>query len=346
MFNPVLRRLVLPTILSVALVGCANVPTDNPLTKEHAAAIRPVDLQIGIKQPEIYAAFEPSTGGAVAAATCGAIPGIGILLAAACGGAAGAIDASVNAARAKTADEQVRPVKDAVLDQNFDQLFSQAISKSLVDSPKLQFAGTNLTKTVDPKSYEKIFRASTANSVMFVDVDYRLSVDFSTLEVFVRGTVIPRSPAARTAAGLPPELPAPDPKTALNLNGAVYQFNLTYLGKLPIQAPSSEGYIAAWKANNGELLKLAMKDSATQAGFLLAEDIQREPNSKRTVLGQADTGRGFKGELLAERNGGQLIRLPQGALVYKTTLPKGSASAQVTSPDSSRTASVHANALP
>jgi hypothetical protein len=321
------RRAALPVLISLSLVGCATVPNNKPLSPEVVAAIQPVDLRIGIKQPEIYAAFDPSTGGAGAAAACGAIPGLGILLAAACGGALGAVDASVNASRAKTADELVRPLKDATVDTRFDQVFSAAITKSLQGVPKMQFSGITLTKEVDGKAYEETFRASTSAAVMFVNVDYHVSPDFSTLEVSARGLVFPRSATARTAAKLAPELPAPGKEPVLALGNAAYRVDVAYHAKLPVQAAAPADYVSVWKADNAQLLRAGLNEGAAQVGRLLAEDLQRVPGAERPVLGKADAGKGIKADLLAESNGGQLMRLPTGVLLFKTTLAKPVAAA-------------------
>ncbi|WP_124540132.1 hypothetical protein [Piscinibacter terrae] len=301
------------------------------MSAQVASAIQPVDLRIGIKQSEVYAAFEPSMGGASAAAACGAVPGLGILLAAACGGALGAVDATVNASRAKTADEIVRPLKDETVDAKFDQLLTDAIGKSLQGIPKFQVSGTTLTKTVDPKAYEETFRASTASAVMFVNVDYHVSPDFSTLQVTARGLVYPRSSAARTAAGLAAELPAPGKDPVLAPNTAAYHVDVAYHAKLPVQATAPADYVAAWKADNARLLRAGMNDGAAQVGRLLAEDLQRAPDSQRTVIRKAEPAKGLPGDLLAESNGGQLMLMPGGMLVFKTTLSKdaGTASAAV-----------------
>src|ERR1700712_3763728 len=95
-----MRRAVLAACIPLVLAGCAGAPRNRGLSPTVAAAIQPVELHVGIKQPELYAEFEHSNVAAGAAA-CGAVPGIGILLAAACGGAMGAVDSSVNAERAK-----------------------------------------------------------------------------------------------------------------------------------------------------------------------------------------------------------------------------------------------------
>ena len=316
------RRAALSVLASFVLAGCARMPVTQPLSRNHAAAIQPVDVKIGIKQPELYASFEPSRAGQSAAAACGAIPGLGILLAAACGGAAGAMDASINATRAKAADETIRPLKDELVDLKFDQLMNESVTKSLQGVPGMQLSAVGVTKTVDDKTYEELVRASTSNAVMFVNVDYHISKDFSTLDVSARGLVYPRSASARSAAGFPVDLPLPDnpQEKVLDLKNTVYRVSVFYHAKLPIQAEDSSAYIAAWKANNGQLLRSGLLDGTAHVTRLLAEDLQRAPEAQRTVLSTVDVDKKLKADVIAESTGGQLLRYPDGSLHFKATM--------------------------
>ena len=182
-----------------------------------------MDVTIGIRQPELYAQFELSTAGAAAAAGCGAIPG--------------AVDAKVNADRAKVAEEIVRPLKDAVVDLTVDRL---------------------PTKTVSDKAYEETFKASEAGSVMFANVEYHLSKDFGSLKVSARSLLFPRS-----AAGL----------------------------------------------------------SQESGARLLKEDLERDPTAEPQALSKVELSRGVFADVLAERDGGKLLRMQNGAMLFQARTP-------------------------
>jgi hypothetical protein len=96
------------------------------------------------------------------------------------------VDAGINATRAKEAEDAVRPLKDQVVDVNVDRAISEAVQQSLRSVPGMQIAGMTLTKQMNDKAYEETFRAATANAVMFVNIDYHLSTDFSFFEVSAR----------------------------------------------------------------------------------------------------------------------------------------------------------------
>jgi hypothetical protein len=319
-----LSRAAVSALSALALVGCAT-PLTQPLKRDVATAAQPVEVKVGIRQPELYGAFEVSRAGQAAAAGCGAVPGIGILLAAACGAAAGAVDATINASRAKAADETIRPLKDEIVDLKFDQAMNEAIAKALTNVPGMSFSGVVVTKETTDAKYEETYKASTAGGVMFVNVDYHMSIDLSTLQMSARALLYPRSPAARTAAGLPGDInapPAPNQATSMmDPKNAAYRSMVVYRAKLPLQGKDPAEHLAAWKADNGRLLRTSLHDGMAQLGRLLVEDVQRGPDAPALPsLGKVEGDNRLQADLVAESHGGKLLRYPTGALYFQTTL--------------------------
>ena len=349
MFLPALRRSALPALFSATLIGCASQPFHQALKPEVAAAVQPVEVHVGVRQQELYATFDPSMAGAAAASTCGAIPGIGILLAAACGGALGAVDASVNASRAKTAEAAVRPLKDEIVDLQFDRVISEALNQRLLTVPNLKTTAVTVTKTVDDKSYEQRLHAAKANGVMFVNVDYHLSTDFSTLLISARSLLYPRQGDARKAAGLTPELPPI--KGSLPITEAAYRRDFAYELRLPAMpvapvpagatAPApSAAPVAAWKADNARLLRHGLTQGSVELARLLAEDLQRPATDVQAPIRKVEVMPGVQGDLLVERPEGDLLRHPDGTLRFRAKVAAipvanasaGSATAPATTP--------------
>jgi hypothetical protein len=310
----------LVALLSVALVGCANMPAEQPLKHEMVGSIQPIEVELAIKQSEVYAAFVPSKAGQAAASGCGAIPGIGLLLAAVCGGAMGAVDAGVNASRGKAADNNVRSLKDEVVDLNFDQMMSAAMKQSLQNVPDLHLNGVQVTKDVSDKTEDQIYRASTAGSVMFVNVDYHISKDYSELQIYANGLVFPRSAQARVAAGQSAEPSAEADSALLDKKNAVYRVSIVYNSSLPVKASSPQEYVSIWTADNARYFRSAVDGGVHEISRLLANDILLGTVAKGSSSEKVDTGDGFKAELLSESDGGELFRSPTGALYFKTTL--------------------------
>ncbi|WP_439889786.1 hypothetical protein ACS7SF_10795 [Ralstonia sp. 25C] len=313
------------------LAGCAPMPLTQPVEHETLTAMQPVNVRVGIKQPELYADFVPSRTGQAAAATCGAIPGIGILLAAACGGALGAVDAGINATLAKTAEETVRPLKDQLVDLDFNQQMRESVSRSLQGVPDMQVERTELTKEVTDKAYNDLFIASQSGSVMFVNVDYHLSPDFSTLILSTRSLLFPRGAKARVAAKQPQTVEATTPNNELAVapKNAVYRASITYRAKLAKPSKEAAQNVAAWKEGDGRLLQAAMRDGITQMGRLLAENLQRKHEAKQGIE-QVKGDNGILASRISTGDTGSLLRFPDGSLQFTANLDVAVASFDAT----------------
>lgn len=327
-----IRSAVIPVLASFVFAGCTHLPATQPVKPDVLGALQPVEVKVGIRQAELYAAFVRSNAAATGAAACGAVPGLGILLAAACGGAMGAVDASVNAARAKAAEESIRPLKDELIEVDFDQLMRASVAQSLQSVPDMQLADVAVTKTVTTEAYEKTFKASTSNAVMFINLDYHLSSDFSTLEVSARGLIYPRGATARKAAKLPAALSATPSEPALGLQNAAYRSNIIYRAKHPAAGDDAAKNIAAWKADNARLLKLALLDGIAQSTTLLAADLQSKHPVYASATAHVDTPLGLKANLVAQRDSGKLLRYPDGSLYFDAALANVAAAAPVQAP--------------
>lgn len=303
------------------LTGCARMPISQPVEHEALTAMQPVEVQIGIAQPELYAAFVPSTAGATGAVACGAIPGIGILLAAVCGGALGAVDATTNAVRAKAAEERVRPLKDQLAELNFDQRMRESVSRALLREQDIQVARIGLSKKVTDKAYNEVFVASQSGSVMFVNVDYHLSPDCSTFLLSTSSLLFPRSAEARTVAKLPPivEAKASDNELPVALKNAVYRAGITYRAKLVSPGKDAAQNVAAWSADDGHLLRAVMYDSIAQMGKLLTEDLQRKHEISGIVT-EVTGDDGVRVSLIEKGDAGSLVRYPDGSLQFNSNL--------------------------
>ncbi|MBC8724630.1 hypothetical protein F6X37_24480 [Paraburkholderia sp. 31.1] len=305
----------------VVLTGCARPPLTQSVEHDVLTTMQPVEVRVGIAQPELYAAFVPSTTGLAAAATCGVIPGIGILLAAACGGALGAVDAGINASRAKSAEETIHPLKDQLVELNFDQQMRESILNALREAPEMQVERVEVTKDVKDQDYNELFIASQSGSVMFVTVDYHLSPDFSTFELSTRSLLFPRSSKARAAAKLQPivQATAPDNGLAVAPKNSVYRASITYRAKLVTSGKDSTQNVAIWNDNNGRLLRASMHDGIAQMGRLVAESLQRkyEINGNDT---QVKDDNGIAASQVSMGNTGSLLRYPDGSLQFNANL--------------------------
>ncbi|MDR0225947.1 MAG: hypothetical protein LBI66_05965 [Burkholderiaceae bacterium] len=302
--------------IAVSLSGCAPLPLTQSIQAETFTALQPVDVKIGIRQPELYANYVRSTAGTAGTAGCAAIPGLGVLLAAACGGAFGAMDASINAARAQEADEKVRPLKDLRVDTHFDQSMRNALVESMQATQAVRIADVVVTKTVTEKAYEDIFSASVSPSVMFVNIEYYLSPDFSMLELTSRSMLYPRSAAAKEAARLPTAPAADKPAPVLAQENASYRANFFYRARLPVASADTATNIEAWRADDGRLLRAALHHGIQQTSHVLREDLHARTTAASAAT-DIDLGNGQRGSLVFKSEAGMLARDAAGSLYFE-----------------------------
>lgn len=301
------RRVALPALISIALAGCAVQPGAQKDGEQAFQALQPIDVTVGIQQSEPYAGYVVSRTGEAAANSCAALPGIGLLLAVACGSAGGAVDGKINAERAKAADETIRPVKDQLVDIKFDELVNGALSKELRAMPDTQIARFTTTKNVAANAYEESYRASTANGVMFITVDYHLSRDFRALQVSASSLLYSREEPEQKLAGSSADR-LTTTESVLAIRNAKRRSHVVYELRLPLPVKASPvECVEAWKADSARALRLGLQNAVIEVARLTAEDLQREPAVKEP-----------RGKVV-KRNGGEIIRHRDGSTHFNLT---------------------------
>lgn len=307
------------TVCCALLGGCAANAVHTGLKPELRGQIKATDVVTGIKQNELYAAFVPSAAGASAAAGCGAVPGLGILLAGVCGGIAGAADASINASRASAAEASVRPLKDALIDFSFDADLQQALSSNLSSARDLNASKITVTKEVSDDAYNATLAASSASAVMFVNTDYHLSPDFSTLVIQSQSLLYPRAAALRAAVGQSQD-PAADSegKKATDVSNAIYRNTVVYEARLPAASTELEANVTAWGVNQADPLRKALKQGIREVTAALRADLQHMPAISEAGQSPANTIEVDRQQvvLVSQSPSGKLVRYKDGTLKY------------------------------
>src|SRR5258708_1995626 len=108
-----LHRLSLTSLLPLFLMGaCSTLPIHQALTSDAHDKIASTEVVVPIRQHEIYVYVPPSTGGAQAGAGFGLVGAlVGV-----------AIDASIDSVRTSKAETAVKPLRDVLVDYNFDKV--------------------------------------------------------------------------------------------------------------------------------------------------------------------------------------------------------------------------------
>jgi hypothetical protein len=230
-------------------------------------------------QTQINKEFVPSTSGAAAAGAVAGVPGLGLLLAAAAGGIGGAVDAGVNASRAKKAEEEIKPLRAALADYNFDQALKAAVDNKLQALTWLQAQPSEVAK--DPKI--KTDEPSSEAPQLYLVASYSVAPDFGALHVKVQAQQF-----AKVAA-----TPVSNQKHATTSRKAkakpIYKNAVTFTAKLPTSSSSSDTQrLDSWRAADTQTravrVRNALDRAANEIAATLASDMEMDQDSVKKQL--------------------------------------------------------------
>lgn len=310
---------------SLAVTGCVARP-HTALKSDLRDKIGSTEAYAGVRQSELYAQIIPSQAGAAAAGAVAGIPGIGILLAGVVGGVAGAADAGINASRVKENEALVRPLRDTLADYNFDEQLRQELDRALAANGGLKAAPVQVVKQVEDKHYQKLFEDSKAGAVLFVNTDYSLSPDFSTLTVSSAGLLFARDAALRKSAGQMNTREAM--RGATKADRAIYRNSYVFESKLPSASTDKAQNIVAWQQQG--LLRGTLEYGLREMVALMALDLAPAPDAA-PAKGETVTINNVKAELIAKTETTQRLRFADGTL-KATSQPVQVAAPEVAAP--------------
>ena len=182
---------------ALLLAGCGTpLPVRESLPLAARDQIASTETVVPIRQHEIYVFVPPSTAGATAGAGFGIVGAlVGV-----------AIDASVDSARTSKAEAAVKPLRDALVDYNFDATFQDDLKASL---PPVEFMHSDeirVVKEVANDSADLALTNSKDAAVLFVTTDYHLANDGDVLYVTLQTSLYPNSTALKAIK--PPKKPS------------------------------------------------------------------------------------------------------------------------------------------
>ncbi|HUP92579.1 MAG TPA: hypothetical protein VM074_10060 [Solimonas sp.] len=279
-------------LLSLVVSGCAVTPMNQAMPKEMAGSLATTDVIVGISQSEVNPTIIVQNSSAVS----GQFGLIGALV-------GSAVDAGVNESRSTKAEETVRPVRSALIDYNFDQRFSGAVTQALpATAASLGTAKQFFVKDVNDKYYERVYTASTADAVMFVNADYMFTPDFANLRTGIRALLYSRKSAP--AKGAP-----------LALENAAYR--ATIIVNAPLPAPGADGpaNAALWAADGGRLARAALQDGIRNAIGTLLSDLA-SPDYTALAAGEVTKADGLAARTVQRSADGMTVRREADGALY------------------------------
>lgn len=293
---------------ALVLGACATTPVRVGLPAGAQDKIASTDVVVPIRQSEIYVYVPPSTGGARAGAQYGLIGAI----------VGAVIDASVNDVRTTKAETSVKPLRNAIVDYNFDADLQSDLKRSLGSVAWVHGDDYRVVRDVTPNGLDGVLDASKDSAVLLIMADYRLSNDGGTLDITMPVRLYPNNDALKALL-----TGKPDPKQKTAMENAIYRNVLHFEIHAPNATDDRDQNIAWWSANNGAAMRAALSNGAKELAAMLVADLQdgdrpaaqaAEATTKGTVNGIE--GIDQHGLVVTEDSTGRLVRLDDGELTY------------------------------
>lgn len=237
---------ILTGIFLCTLTACATEPAHISLTPELSQRVNSSNGVILTTQKEIVADVEKSqvamyTGG-------GLIPAL--------------IDVAIESSRASSAEDTVRPIRDALIDYEVGTELHKALGTRLETIPWLHVKKVEVVHDNRPKQIPFLLAASAEDALLLLTPTYALSSDFSILRLETEVRVVPRA-----AHLMLPEAGDDAEKRMTPL----YKTKISHQTPLTVQRDSPADAANAWTNEGGKRIKEALQLSITHTADQIVE---------------------------------------------------------------------------
>jgi len=240
------------------------------------------DAIVVVEQGEIRAIIKPSTGGAAAGGAIGFL-----------------IDAGINQIKTNSAEEHVRPIRDALAGYDFDRRALEGARAAAAQIDWLNVRNVTFTKDSSKDQLLTRFDQSAANQFLLVSYDYHFSPDFAQLSVSLRAGLYAKIP--------PPGVP---PSERLARGNELYEEQFVVPADVPSKPDDTDANVAYWAANNAQATRAALDSGIAKVHELLARSLSQSPEVA-AALDRGDDAR------VSDRRGALVERGPSGTLIYQ-----------------------------
>lgn len=306
---------LLPGLL---LGACSGLPPHAALPNDAEDKIASTDVVLPIHQNEIYVYVPNSNGGAVAV-----------------GGILGAlIDSGINDVRTTKAETAVKPLRDALVDYNFDKGLQGDLKDALAQDSFLHAEGFNVVREVTNDKLDAVLDASKDSTVLFISVDYCLSNDGDVLDILATASLFPKDDVLKSMVKSNTKSPKTAPANALYRNNFVYEL------KLPGTTDDRDKNVAMWSADNGAAMRAALDQGAKVLASMVAADLKGGDQpaagaakvTTQTPVAQIPVD--VTGQVVTSDSAGQILRFDDGTMKYIASAapPPATASAPAAAP--------------
>lgn len=207
--------------------------------------IQSSDLIVGVAQKEIRADINQSQ---ITTATGG-----GLLFA--------LIDSAVNNSRAKDAEKAVVPLRDALLDYNFNDRFVSELSTASSAVTWMKDDTIEVVSDVSNITYDKKLNESKKSTVAYFTTDYSVSPDFRVVKVSTHVNVFPNTEELKNLQfGIYKDTSEVKKNKGLKTStlNSLYRNNVVYSYTLDKPTKTPEEAAKLWAEDSGKRLKAAL----------------------------------------------------------------------------------------
>jgi hypothetical protein len=288
------------------LVGaCAQVPPHAFLPDAARDKIGTTEAVAPIRQSEVYVFVPASTAGAAAGGILGAL-----------------VDAGIDSVRTSKAETAVKPLRDSLVDYNYDQTLDGELKGSLAQVPFLGVSDVRVIKEVTPGSLDGALENSKAGAVLIAISDYRLSNDANVMDVTLNAALYSNNDALRAIKAFK----GGNGQKTVPAN-ALYRNVLAFETMCPGCRPDGrDGNISIWSGHNGALMRSTLNLATSELAQMLAKDIQRHENEADPADARTETSftrNGQTGAIVGKDATGEILRFKDGTLQYATNAALG-----------------------
>jgi hypothetical protein len=232
--------------------GCATTKRV-PLGEADAQRLKTVRPVAALSQQEVKTSIVPSTSGA-AFGLIGAI-----------------VDASSNNSSAKTAEEKVVPVRNALIGWEAGEVLKKALEREVLPIAVLHASKIEVQQLPDAKDAIAALVAGTKEDALFLlQTDYRLSPTFDRMVITAKASLIPaRLPPTEADKAAAAEGEGPKP-----LYANTFVTSTALPGFVAGKTTMSEA-AALWAADQGGAARSALDGGMSELARMIAFDVQQ-----------------------------------------------------------------------
>lgn len=245
-------KLSLTACIVAALSACQTTPTNNYLDAEARPHIKEVDSVLIAKQNQVGADIKTSQ---LSKYLQGHI--VPVLF-----------DIGLNTIRTDKAKKYVTPVREALAEYDFTADIKEEFNQALAESGVAGADGLKVLRN-EPLGFRPAYISqSTADAVLFVDVNYAFSPKFDNLNISSNVMLYPINPA------LSPYKERPDTDRYIEYSDNIYRnsFMASIPAGLGEESKTSEN-AAAWAALSEAELMEKLQDASTRLAASIAADL-------------------------------------------------------------------------